>query len=416
MINYFPHIEVGPLDTKWSPRVKNINHPSPKIPDALIRQFPHLGEILSSVHNSMNNLYWETWPPIKDVMSWGWTRFDIWPLKAQEKFDQLWPINGDDWVDSLIDDYGSNWHNALPILATRDQPEFLSMLQSASESGEIMISGTYAGNPDITVHESLSHAPWARTVKRRSWAFPFPNHCAICGTGYYVDTIRYFLLRKWGHTRVCPRCLFIASYGIPEISHLYRNFSLGDAINYLQALASYSQTIPPQSFRETLSSPGFDPNLLDNILAIMICIPTASKIREMAGGIPWLNVLQLAGLVGEAWRPAYGTLCTASDGHSCRSLAERSIDDWLSKRGISHQVEPLWPKDIELNPRGRLRADWELNDGTYIEYAGLKSKEYNSKIEKKRKLASKSNLKLIILFPEDLQHLDVIFQPWIKIQ
>ena len=59
-------------------------------------------------------------------MKWGWTRFDLWPPKAQEKFDQLWPISGDDWVDSLIDVYGSNWHNALPYLAAEISQNFLA--------------------------------------------------------------------------------------------------------------------------------------------------------------------------------------------------------------------------------------------------------------------------------------------------
>ena len=183
---------------------------------------------------------------------------------------------------------------------------------------------------------------------------------------------------------------------------------------YLHALASIAQIIPPQSFRETLSNPGFDSSVRDQVLAAMICLPAASTIKELAGGVPWLRVLQLSGLVGEAWRPSRGTFCMASDGHPCRSLAERSIDDWLTKRGINHLIEPYWPQDPEINPGGRFRADWELPDGTFIEYAGLNTEDYISKIEKKRKLALKTGRKLVILFPEDLQRLDVIFKPWIK--
>ncbi|MFZ5904507.1 MAG: hypothetical protein ACOYZ8_13255 [Chloroflexota bacterium] len=392
----------------------NNNYPPPKIPNDLIGQFPRLGEILSTVHNPMNNLYWETWPPIQDVMKWGWTRFDLWPSISQKKFDQLWPLDGDDWVDSLIGIYGSNWHNALPFLTARDQPEFLGRLQSASETREIVISGIYKDNPAVIVDTALSHGPWVRTVKRRDWVFPSPNYCSICGTGYYIDTVRYFLLRKWGYTSVCPRCLYIASYGIPETSPLYMNFSLEDGLKNLQTLASIVQVIPPQAFRETLPNPGYDPSIRDRVLGAMICIPTASAIKELAGGVSWLKILQLSGLVGEAWRPSKGTFCIASDGHSCRSLAERSIDDWLTKQGISHQIEPHWPRDPTLNPGGRFRADWKLSDGTFVEYAGLNSEDYLLKMKKKRELASKTGLKLIVLFPEDLQRLNVVFKPWIK--
>ena len=409
VINYFPHIEVAPLDTKWQPRVQ-VGRLSPNVHSDLITQFPRLGEILSTIHHPWNNLYWETWPPVMDVMKWGWTRFDLWSQKAQKQFDQIWPDNGDEWIDSLIDIYGSSWHIALPILAIRDQPEFLSNLQSTIEVGKIVAPGIYTGDLD----EALKYAPWVRTVRRRSWTFPSPKTCSICGIGYYVDTVRYYLVRKWGHSGICPRCMFLASFGIPETEPIHREFSLDEALKYLQILASLTEVIPPQSFRETFSNPGFESSIQNSILAAMICIPNANLIRDAAGGVLWLKVLQLAGLVGDAWRPARGTYCFASDGHPCRSLAERSIDDWLTEQKINHQVEPLWPQDSILNPTGRLRADWELYDGTFVEYAGLNSKDYLLKIEKKRKLASKTGLKLIVLFPEDLLRLGVIFQPWIK--
>lgn len=132
----------------------------------------------------------------------------------------------------------------------------------------------------------------------------------------------------------------------------------------------------------------------------------------MLGGVPWLRVLQMAQLVGEAWRPARGTLCAAADGHPCRSLAERSIDDWLSKHAIDHEVEPPWPRENELNPGGRLRADWRLPDGTLVEYAGLDNAEYISKIALKRNLAMRTATRLVIVFPEDLLRLDAVFESY----
>jgi hypothetical protein len=379
----------------------------------LISQFPNLSEILSNVYTPWNNLYWGTWPPNQAVMQWGWTRFDLWSNKAQARFNQLWPTDGDDWVDSLIELYGSSWHNALPFLAVRDQSEFLSRLESACKGREITIPGIYSANNRVTVEVALEHGPWVRTVKRRKWDFPSPNYCSICGAGYYVDTVNY-LLRKWGPTNTCPRCMYIASYGIPTTSPMYKKHSLKAALKYLQDLSSIVQVIPPQSFRETFPNPGFDPSVRDRILAALICIPNANVIRKLAGGVPWLKILQLAGLVGDACRLSRGTFCTAIDGHPCRSLAERSIDDWLTSRGINHQIEPYYPKNDELNPLGKFRADWRLHDGTFVEYGGLDSKDYLLRIETKRMLAAIAGLTLIIIFPEDLHRLEAIFHRWIK--
>lgn len=412
IINHLPHIKVTPLDTSWTPRV-HVDHLPPNPPKDLVAYFPRLNKILSTVHQPMNTLYWETWPPFMEVMNWGWTRFDLWTSSAQEKFDEIWPVDGDDWIDTLIDIYGSNWHNALPILVIRDQPTFIENLKVLCETRKITISGTYENNPDVVVNSALKYAPWVRTVKRRSWVYPCPRNCSICGEGYYVDTVRYYLVRKWGNSNVCPRCMFIASFGIPTISPLYRNFTRAEALKYLQDLSSLIQFIPPQSFRETIHNPGFDPDVLHRILAVMICIPNADMIKKKFGNISWLEVLQKSGLVGEAWRPARGTYCVAADGHLCRSLAERSVDDWFTRKGVGHQSEPYWPQDDELNPSGKLRADWELNDGTFVEYAGLNSQDYLSKIGVKRKLAVRAGINLIVLFPEDLQRLEKVFRAWI---
>lgn len=413
MKNYFPHITVDPFDTVWTPRV-HTTPLQPNIPTDLITQFPRLEKILSTVHHPWNNLYWETWPPLIEAMKWGWTGFDHWSSSAQTKFDEIWPVNGDDWIDSLIDEYGSSWHNALPFLVARDQSVFLDNLQSVCSSQMIAISGRYENNLDVVVDFALNHGPWGRTIKRRSWTFPCPKHCSICGIGYYADTVRYFLVRKWGHNSVCPRCMFIASYGVPTTSPLYRNFTRVETLKYLRDYASLIQIIPPQSFRETISNPWPDLDILNRVFAAMICLPTADMIKKKFGGISWLEVLQRADLVGDAWRPARGTFCIAADGHLCRSLAERSVDDWFTKNGVDHQPEPYWPYDAEYNPNKKFRADWKLSDGTFVEYAGLNSQDYLSKIEVKRKLASRAGLRVIVLFPEDLQRLGEVFRSWLK--
>jgi hypothetical protein len=112
--------------------------------------------------------------------------------------------------------------------------------------------------------------------------------------------------------------------------------------------------------------------------------PTAASLREMANNAPWMSLLQRAEIVGDTWRPSRGVMCFAEDGHPCRSLGERAIDDWLHRAGFEHQVEPLWPRHHEYNPNGQKRADWQVGD-LLIEYAGMmKDKEYSAKIASKR--------------------------------
>ncbi|MEU1863701.1 hypothetical protein [Streptomyces gardneri] len=90
---------------------------------------------------------------------------------------------------------------------------------------------------------------------------------------------------------------------------------------------------------------------------------------------------------------------------SCRCLAERTIDDWLSLHGVEHQIEPVCPAHPELNAHGGLRADWQLADGTYVEYAGRTNDDYVAKIRTKQQLALRTGIKLVVITPPDLADL-----------
>ena len=121
----------------------------------------------------------------------------------------------------------------------------------------------------------------------------------------------------------------------------------------------------------------------------------------------WFKALIQAGVLeGGTQRLFFGTRCLANDGHECASIAEKTIDDWMTNLKINHHKEPLYPYDQELNPEGKLRADW-LVENTLIEYAGLMNrKEYSEKISRKRLLAEKHGIELIIVTAEDILTLD----------
>jgi hypothetical protein len=149
----------------------------------------------------------------------------------------------------------------------------------------------------------------------------------------------------------------------------------------------------------------------DRVMAALVVLPSPDQCAVALGVDKgrgrWLRVLQRVGVVDDAWRPGRGTFCLAADGHPCRSLGERSVDDYLSSHGIAHEPEPPWPSHPELNPNGRLRADWGLADGTLVEYAGMVADDdYLAKIDQKRRLADALGIPLTVITPDDLSRLE----------
>lgn len=86
-----------------------------------------------------------------------------------------------------------------------------------------------------------------------------------------------------------------------------------------------------------------------------------------------------------------------ADGHKARSRDEVVIDDWLHARGILHEREPKL--------KG-MRPDWRVGN-VYIEYWGMASQQgYDARREEKLALYRKRRLKLVELFPEDVERLE----------
>ncbi|MFE7183083.1 hypothetical protein [Streptomyces erythrochromogenes] len=206
------------------------------------------------------------------------------------------------------------------------------------------------------------------------------------------------MIQQFGPARWCKQCCINARNGADATTGRAGRQSL-------TALAASMNAAPPQDFAKRPVPLDLPVEQRDAIVAAMAECPPAAALRSLLGAPSWFEVLRITGIVPDAWRPARGTYCTAADGHPCRSLAERSIDDWLTRHGIEHKVEPAWPNHPALNPSGRLRADWELADGTYVEYAGLSSDGYLAKIQAKQRLAQHTGIRLIIITPPDLANL-----------
>ena len=160
------------------------------------------------------------------------------------------------------------------------------------------------------------------------------------------------------------------------------------------------------------------PRAVDRGMLVRMHVPRIDAAMRRGGPqarapYTWFDWLAKAGLVADGIQTARGVVSVAKDGHLCRSLLERHIDDFFTANKIAHEVEPHWPYDPELNPNG-MRADWLLHDGTYVEAWGLPDKAaYAQKMQNKTMLAAKHGIRLLSVTSKDLGRLHEIFAPFL---
>ncbi len=151
---------------------------------------------------------------------------------------------------------------------------------------------------------------------------------------------------------------------------------------------------------------------------LMLCrMLTARRGYVVPGGqrkvYSWTDWLGQAGLLTDGIRTSRGVAVMAKDGHLCRSLLERQIDDFFYEHGIAHQPEPHYPFDPDINPNG-YRADWRLPDGTYVEALGFTANPaYMAKARRKIALANLHQIPVLTVTETDLPNLPTIFAKWL---
>jgi hypothetical protein len=134
---------------------------------------------------------------------------------------------------------------------------------------------------------------------------------------------------------------------------------------------------------------------LEYALKVLSLIPSLTTVNELFGS--WAHFLNLAGMLEISNRGKGGYRSIATDGHLCLSLGERAICEYLTKQGLEHSKEPMYPKNVEFNPNNLLRADFLVND-TYIEFAGrMQNADYAIRMNNKEKIAKASKMKWIKL-------------------
>jgi hypothetical protein len=151
---------------------------------------------------------------------------------------------------------------------------------------------------------------------------------------------------------------------------------------------------------------------------LMLCrMLTARRGQVVPGGhrkvYSWTDWLGEAGLLADGIRSSRGVTVMAKDGHICRSLLERQVDDFFYENGIQHETEPFYPFDPEMN-LGGYRADWRLADGTYVEALGFTNNPvYMMKAEHKIRLAKRYNIPIVTVTVANLRELPAIFAKWL---
>ena len=119
----------------------------------------------------------------------------------------------------------------------------------------------------------------------------------------------------------------------------------------------------------------------------------------------WNNAVKAAGY--ETNPVLFAKKYIANDGHKCDSLSEKIIDDWLSARGIPHEINTHYEGTL-------MTADFRVGD-VLIEFLGLTGEvsEYDRLVKEKRGLWKKRNLDVIEIYPKDIfpkSHLDKILK------
>lgn len=232
------------------------------------------------------------------------------------------------------------------------------------------------------------------------------HRCLICGWVFRpCDLPDYLYLGEEGCVDFCHTCL-MRMFSMDRQGHRVKRFSARkpDMRNALFTLVDLMGFVPSQDFRDIDMLRRVSRERRAKVILHLWKMQSADKYKEKFGS--WLQALIAAGVLNDdCYLTGKGTKCLANDGHECRSLAERQIDDWLYNAAIPHEIEPIYPYHPELNPNKRSRADWEV-DGVFIEYWGLAGdKEYDRRMRIKRKLAKESKIVLLEIYPDDLYDL-----------
>lgn len=234
---------------------------------------------------------------------------------------------------------------------------------------------------------------------------PVKRICHHCKREYNDASIPAKLASFAGYyLGYCRECLGIAFYRA-EPGSAPGNPTI-DSIDALVELCAALGQVPQLKFIKYPTLPrGLEPQRLERIIQALIDLPDHTVYLEEFGS--WFKTLIAVGILGdEPIKTQRGYKSIANDGHECGSLAELTIDNWMTTNKVAHEREPKYPFHSQWNANEGFRADWKVGE-YYIEYFGMmEDAEYQSKAKKKIKLAGVTGINLITLLPKDILTLE----------
>jgi hypothetical protein len=300
-------------------------------------------------------------------------------IYRNRNFDKWWSAFHDQLIVRLIEKYQWNWYweisESIKSVTPNDVMDSLS--QQSVWYNKVMY---YA----ITRAEYLGLTKTIRASERKK--------CPLCDEFFQEDSLPHPLVKRLGikHLDFCPPCLKdrILSDGNNTATKT-------EIIDFLNQLTIALEKVPSQGGGE-----GMD-DLIDlpldkrlELLRLLKDKPSVKRVKEVFGS--WLKALIEAGVLIDGTRETpRGIHTIALDGHTCLSLGEKTIDDFLYRRGIAHSKEPKYP---DCN----YRADFLVGD-VFIEYFGLAGDaKYDIRVNEKIRLCQALGIRLIALYPKDL--------------
>ena len=212
--------------------------------------------------------------------------------------------------------------------------------------------------------------------------------CLCCGKKFREDALPWALVERLSIEELdfCPPCLsacVLQHSGSPTMP-------AAGVARYLRKLAKLLEAIPSQGFGERrgdlLALPRERrPELIRHLRRK----PSVRRVKQCYR--TWLRALIRSGVLADGTRKtARGIQTLARDGHVCRSLGEKVIDDFLHAAGIKHEREPRYPNTL-------YRADFRVGE-CWVEYFGLAGDEkYDARMALKQRLCKEQRIDLISL-------------------
>ena len=277
---------------------------------------------------------WPADPAFRSDDPYGGGKNCEWTYRDQENFEELWTSEGDEVADQLADRYAFGWPHLIARSLAASAPDTCRALMQLATS-EDRPNFDLRDDPEAMFDHIAKWGSFHAVRKRRTWPEPSTVTCPICDREFWNGYIEHWMYRYYGPARYCNDCCISAHTG-----HT-RDLSKQEVINNVTDLAVAFDAIPGSSFAFYALPPDASDEKRDQWMRALTVMPRQYRIKEILDCKEWLGVLKVAGLVADGWKMKRGgVMCHAADGHLCRSLLERTIDDWLTSHGIEHEREP----------------------------------------------------------------------------